>query len=144
MPNSHLENNLRKAVQTIWMVFRRTKKALADHYLHLQIIFPYLFTYLQRALYIFQSTTISFSALTLLVWWQEGHPAHKNLSGRVLAWLSVWDEVQICIWPSWCHCHSLSLASVLPFWYRLTRVIPDKVQRAIEWMCVCVFQHQHL
>ena len=30
-----------------------------------------------------------------------------------------------CIWPSWCHCHSLSLAPVksrlvLPFWYRLT------------------------
>jgi len=21
-------------------------------------------------------------------------------------------EVQICIWPSWCHCHSLSLASI--------------------------------
>jgi len=21
-------------------------------------------------------------------------------------------EVQICIWPSWCHCHPLSLASV--------------------------------
>ena len=36
----------------------------------------------------------------------------KNLSGGVLAWLSVWSEVQTCIWPSWCHCHSLSLASV--------------------------------
>jgi len=22
------------------------------------------------------------------------------------------DEVQICIWPSWCHCHWLPLASV--------------------------------
>jgi len=22
----------------------------------------------------------------------------------------VWVKVQICIWPSWCHCHSLSLA----------------------------------
>jgi len=35
------------------------------------------------------------------------------------------------IWPSLCHCHSLSLASVesrlvLPFWYRLTRVVLDK------------------
>ena len=36
----------------------------------------------------------------------------KQLSGGVLAWLSVWSEVQTCIWPSWCHCHSLSLASV--------------------------------
>ena len=32
---------------------------------------------------------IAFSALTLLAGWQEGHPACKNLSGRVLAWLSV-------------------------------------------------------
>jgi len=31
----------------------------------------------------------SFSALTLLVGWQEGHPACKKPSGGVLAWLSV-------------------------------------------------------
>ena len=36
----------------------------------------------------------------------------KNLSDGLLAWLSVWSEMQTCIWPSWCHCHSLSLASV--------------------------------
>jgi len=81
-----------------------------------------------------------FSALTLLLGRQEGHPACKKLSGGLLAWLSVWSEVQTCIWPSWCHCHSLSLASiksrlVLPFWYRLTRVTPEKgpLNR-----CVCV------
>ena len=55
----------------------------------------------------------------------------KNLSGGVLAWLPVWSEVQTCIWPSWYHSHSLSLAPVksrlvLPFWYQLTRVVPDK------------------
>ena len=33
----------------------------------------------------------------------------KKLSGGVLVWLSVWSEVHTCIWPSWCHCHSLSL-----------------------------------
>ena len=48
-----------------------------------------------------------------------------------MAWLSVWSEMQTCIWPSWCHCHSLSLASVksrlvLPFWYQLTWVVPEK------------------
>ena len=43
---------------------------------------------------------ISFSALTLLVGRQEGHPACKKLSGGVLAWLSVWSEVQTCMWPS--------------------------------------------
>jgi len=42
----------------------------------------------------------SFSALTLLVARQEGHPACKKLSGGVLVWLSVWSEVQTCIRPS--------------------------------------------
>jgi len=32
---------------------------------------------------------VVFSALTLLVEQQEGHPACKNLSGGVLEWLSV-------------------------------------------------------
>jgi len=67
----------------------------------------------------------------LLVGRQEGHPACKKLSGGVLAWLSVCSEVQTCIRPSGCHYHSLSFASVksrlvLPFWYRLTRVVLDK------------------
>ena len=46
---------------------------------------------------------------------------------------------------SWCHCHSLSLASVKsrlvsPFWYRLTWVVPDKgpLNRCV-CVCVCVF-----
>ena len=73
----------------------------------------------------------AFSALTLLVGRQEGHPACKKLSGGVLAWLSVWSNVQTCICPSGFHCQSLSLASVksrlvLHFWYRPTRVVLDK------------------
>ena len=43
---------------------------------------------------------LAFSALTQLVRQQEGRPACKKLSGWVLAWLSVWSEVQTCIWPS--------------------------------------------
>jgi len=35
----------------------------------------------------------AFSALMLLVWWQEGHLACKELSGGMLAWLSVWSKV---------------------------------------------------
>jgi len=42
----------------------------------------------------------AFSALTLLVGWQEGHPACKKLSGGVLAGLFVWSDVQNCIWHS--------------------------------------------
>jgi len=53
-----------------------------------------------------------FSAVTLLVGRQEGHPACKKLSSGVLVWLSVWIEMQTCIWTSRFHCHSLSLASV--------------------------------
>ena len=44
--------------------------------------------------------SLAFSALTLLVGRQEGHPACKKQSGGVLVWLSVWSEVQTCIWPS--------------------------------------------
>ena len=73
----------------------------------------------------------SFSALTLLVGRQKGHLACKKLSGGVLVWLSVWSEVQTCIWPSGCHCLSVFLASVksrlvLPSLYQLTWVVPEK------------------
>ena len=82
----------------------------------------------------------AFSALTLLIGWQEGHPACKKLSGWVLAWLSAWSEVQTCTWPSWCHCHSLSRASVksrllYPFWYRPTWLVLEKGPLNV---CVCV------
>ena len=65
----------------------------------------------------------------------------KKLSGGVLAWLSVWSEVQTCIWSSCCHCHSLTLASVhsrliLPFWYRLTR------KKGPLNGCMCVLSDQ--
>jgi len=43
---------------------------------------------------------IAYSALTLLVGQQEGHPAYKKLSGGMLAWLSVRGEVQIRTWPN--------------------------------------------
>ena len=56
------------------------------------------------------------------------------------------SEVQTCIWPSWCYCHSLSLASVksrlvLSFWYRLTWVVSEKGPLNV-CVCVCVLpQH---
>jgi len=74
----------------------------------------------------------AFSALTLLVAWQEGHPACKKLSGWVLVWLSASSEVQTYIWPSSCHCHSVSLASVksrLVLVYHASAVLPDLAQR---------------
>jgi len=41
---------------------------------------------------------------------RKGIQSVKPFSGEVLVWLSVWSKVQTCIWPSWCQCHSLSLA----------------------------------
>jgi len=52
--------------------------------------------------------------------------------GEMLAWLSVWSEVQmICIWSSWCHCHpiiscSSNIQNGVPFWCRLTQVVLEK------------------
>jgi len=43
----------------------------------LEVVFKYIFV-----------LNIAFSALTLLVGRQEGHPACKKLSGGMLAWLS--------------------------------------------------------
>ena len=51
----------------------------------------------------------------------------------MLVWLSVWSKVRTCIQPSWCHCHSLSLASV-----KSRSAYPGSPeQRAIKWVCVC-------
>jgi len=74
-----------------------------------------------------------FSALTQLVGHQEKHPALKKLSDVVLAWLSVWSEVQmICIWFSWCHCHLIiscfsKIQNGLPFGCRFTQVVSSKL-----------------
>jgi len=73
--------------------------------------------------------------------WLGGRKGIRPVVG-VGVWLSVWSKVQTCIWPSWCHCHSLSLASlksrlVLPFWYRLTWVVSDKGPlNGCVWVCV--------
>ena len=90
-----------------------------------------IYKVLTQILYMMRYDVLAFSALMLLVGWQEGHLACKKLSGGVLVWLSVCSEVQTCIWPSCCHCHSLSLASVksrlvLPFCYRLNWVALDR------------------
>ena len=62
----------------------------------------------------------------------------KKLSGEVLAWLSVWSEVQTCITAQLMPLPltvSVKSRLVLPFCYRLTRVVPDKGPLNV---CVCV------
>jgi len=98
---------------------------------------------ISSAMVLYASASQTFNALTLLVGQQEGHPACKKLSGWVLEWLSVWSEVQTCMWPSGFHCHSLSLALVksrlvFPFWCWLTWVVLDNGPLN---GCVCFTDH---
>ena len=83
----------------------------------------------------------SFSALTLLVGRQEGHPVCKKEwwgTGVVICLERGADLHMAQLMPL----HSLSLASVksrlvLPFWYWLTRVVPE--QGPLNGcVCVCV------
>ena len=76
--------------------------------------------------------------LVLIMW--------ENSAGKELSWNKTVMAQKplnvICIWPSWCHCHSLSLASVksklvLLFWYCLTRVFLDKEPLNNRCVCVC-------
>jgi len=102
--------------------------------------FPY-------SIHFFSSNYIeySFSALMLLVGQQEGHPACKKLSGRMLAWLSGM-RCRLAYSPALPLTISCSSKSrlvltflVLPFWYLLTRVVPDRFQQSSKTVvCVCV------
>ena len=68
---------------------------------HCKLLYPYTAFFCFTLIYFnFKILYLAFSALTLLVGLQEGHPTCKKLSGWVLAWLSVWSEVQTCIWPN--------------------------------------------
>jgi len=83
----------------------------------------------------------AFSALTLLVGQQEGHPACKNrVVGCWRGYLSG-ARCRLAYSPADAtatHCLLLSVKSrlVLPFWYRLTWVVQD---RAVKRVCVCAY-----
>jgi len=97
---------------------------------------------------VFSVSLCAFSALTLLVGRQEGHAACKKLSVVVLAWLSVWSEVHTCIWPSWCYCHSLSLASVksrLVFTFLVPAHLGSPGQGPLNGcVCICKFTGKYV
>ena len=82
-----------------------------------------------------------FSALTLLVGQQEGHPACKKLSSGVLAWLSVWSEVlthmaQLMPLPLTVSCSS---KIQIGFTFLVPAHLGSPGQRAVKRVCVCVF-----
>jgi len=85
------------------------------------------------------------TVVTITVLWRCWLGGRKDIRpvkhcGGVLVWLFVCGEVQICISygpanPTATHYLMLQksrLVLVLPFWYRLTRVVPDKIQRAVK------------
>ena len=77
----------------------------------------------------------------LLVGRQEGHPACKKLSGGVLVWLSVWSEVQTCIWPSWYGIWPLTVSCFSKIQIGFTFLVPAHLgsprKRAVKRVCVC-------
>ena len=82
----------------------------------------------------------AFSALTLLVGRQQGHPACKKLSGGVLAWLSVWSEVdlhmaQLMPLPLTVSCFS---KIQIGFTFLVSAHLGSPGQRAVKQVCVCV------
>jgi len=79
----------------------------------------------------------AFSALMLLVGRQEGHPACKKPSGRVLAWLSVCSAVKcntVQLMPLHPKTPSYLAALVLLFYYQLIQAVLEKkaVKRVYE------------
>jgi len=96
--------------------------------MHMMMIIELQVTYAEYA----------FSALTLLVGRQEGHPACKKLSGGVLAWLSVWSEVHMAQWiplPLTVSCFS---KIQIGFTFQVLAHPGSPGQRAVKRVCVCV------
>jgi len=82
----------------------------------------------------------AFSALTLLVGWQEGHPACKKLSGGVLVWLSVergadLHIAQVMPLPLTVSCFS---KIQIGFTFLVPAHLGRPAQRAVKRVCVCV------
>ena len=80
---------------------------------------------------------MAFSALMLLVGCQEGHPARKNLTDEVLAWLSSGAK---CKWLAYSSADATATLSCLlhqnPEWFVL--LVPTYLgspeQRVVKWL----------
>ena len=75
------------------------------------------------------------------IWHKNGGMAEMGERWeRQLVWMG-WQSIQI-VGVSACvifilH-QKIQKMAKCTFWYQLTRVIPDKVQRDVKWLCVCV------
>ena len=85
--------------------------------------------------------SVAFSALTLLAGRQEGHPAcKKNLSSGVLAWLSVWSEMQTCMAQLMPLLLTVSCFSKIQigFIFLVPAHLGSPGKSAVKRVCVCV------
>jgi len=107
--------------------------------------FALLFIMLMLIVLILPAYNCAFSALTLLVGRQEGHTACKKIqrwgTGMVICLERGADlrMSQLMPLPLTVSCFS-KIQIFLPFWYRPTRVVPDKGPLN-GCMCVCVYRH---
>ena len=93
----------------------------------------------------------AFSALTLFVGRQKGHPTCKKLSGRVLAWLSVWSKVQTCIWAAQLMPLPLTVSCFSEIQIGFSSLVPahpgSQGKRAVKRARACVcdrgYRHRH-
>jgi len=96
---------------------------------------------------VFKLFARAFSALMLLVGWQEGHLACKK--NWVVGCWPVWGEVQICIYSpadaTVTHSYYSKSRLVLPSWFYLSGT--DKVHGAVKWLLLLSYFnlcHLHL
>ena len=81
---------------------------------------------------------MAFSALTLLVGWQEGHPACKNLSGGVAIYLEQGADLrmaQLMPLPLAVSCFS---KIQIGFTFLVLAHPGSPGQRAVKRVCVCI------
>jgi len=92
---------------------------------------------------------IRWTFIWLMPWWPMCWIKCRSLIHCLNHWavacsVSLWIYlllllVQTCIWPSWCHCHSLSLASVksrLVFTFLVLAHLGSPGKRAVKRVCV--------
>jgi len=92
----------------------------------------------------------SFVTVTSVLWhcWLGGRkgiwPVKNWVVGCLHGYICLEWDADLHYSPSWCHCHSLSLASVksrlvLPFWHWITWIVPEKGPLNV-CACMCLWR----
>jgi len=87
----------------------------------------------------------AFTALTLLVGRQEGHPACKKLSGGVLAWLSSGARCRLAYGPADATATVSCFSKIeIGFTFLVPAHPGSPEKRAVKWVCVFPMQNCNL